>query len=426
MIPETLKNKLRPLQRLWSSRLRRITDKLASVCSFADTMDLANEFLHRKDDSFAKMTIADTARQDGDEKEKNDTAFVVSTFAMTEWLDDSGLVKECSLVPKEIASPSTTTEGRDLVDQKIQSIIESYNEGRPDEEKIKDTRMIEEIERCPENSVFVMVDSIVVPYQKKHRNVNGIKGMAREKKRTSIANAYILSREGSYCFTAASEEDVLKKVLAYLVHNDLLRDRELIFFADGAKSIKSLVERYFSFREYAYYIDWYHVHKKCYEYFSMALKGGKKNKERNSLIRYEFFKRLWAGNIKEAAEYLATIDESAIKSKPMIEAIRNYIEENKKDDLYCYALRKGLGLVNSSNRCEKENDTVVGHRCKGNAMSWSDKGALYMAQIRILFLNGEDRHEEGKLNAGWFSTRQAKYTPCPLSECMKKYMRNAA
>ena len=40
-----------------------------------------------------------------------------------------------------------------------------------------------------------------------------------------------------------------------------------------------------------------------------------------------------------------------------------------------YALRKKLGLRNSSNRVEKENDLIFAQRQKNNGMAWSEQGS---------------------------------------------------
>ncbi len=65
----------------------------------------------------------------------------------------------------------------------------------------------------------------------------------------------------------------------------------------------------------------------------------------------------------------------------------------------CYALRKELGLRNSSNPVEKANDTTVAQRQKHNGMSWSKGGSSAMTHIRAVYLNGEgeDWNKKGTL-----------------------------
>ena len=408
---------MKPLQRIWSYGLRRITDRLSGLVSFANATSILNDMLHREEDtSFAPRTIADTLGQDGEDKEQNDISYTSRVFEETPWLDKEGKVIPSCEIPTSIISPEYSEQGRKLIENIRDEVIASYNSHRISEEQIKDKKLIDLIHCCPSDSVFVMIDSIIIPFQKEHRDVNGVSGTRRDKKSTSIANAYILTIEGTYCFTAGTEREVTQRVLAYLVRNNMLSNRELVFLVDGAKGIKSLVKEYFGFRPYSYFLDWYHLRKKCYELFSMALYGGKANKERNAAIRYEFFKRLWAGNVDDALSYLERLDKTYIKSPSFFEAIKEYIGESKREHIYSYALRKELGLINSSNRCEKLNDVIVGERCKDNSISWSLEGSLHMAQIKIIFHNQED--VDGK----WFLDHEAKYQPVPLSSEMLKHM----
>ena len=56
----------------------------------------------------------------------------------------------------------------------------------------------------------------------------------------------------------------------------------------------------------------------------------------------------------------------------------------------CYAVRKELGLRNSSNPVEKANDMTVAQRQKHNGMSWSKSGSRALAGIQAVYLNGEE------------------------------------
>ena len=426
-VPRCLKNMLKPRQRIWSASLRRMVDLLASRVSFGMVVIILMQFLHREDtERFSRTSIENIVWQDGSDKQQNDEDFVRRVFEETPWLGNDGLPVKGVDIPDSITNPEFSGEGSKVLKDKLDGIIRAYNDGKPDEEKIKDKRMIDMVGACPYDSVYVMVDSIIVPHQKEHRDVNGITGTARKKKTSSIANAYILSREGTYQFTAKTEDEVMRCTLAYLIDNRLLENRELIFFADGANGIKALAEKYFSFRKFSYHLDWYHLRKKCYEYFSMALKGGKANKERNNKLRHEFFKRLWAGNVADAVQFLDNLDEEVIKSRTMLQAIKDYIGDKKKDSIYSYAIYKELHMINSSNRCEKQNDTLVGNRCKDNSRSWSDDGVLFMSQVRAIFENTNFGDERSDVSNDWFNTHQSKYTPVKLSETMESYMYDMA
>ncbi len=54
-----------------------------------------------------------------------------------------------------------------------------------------------------------------------------------------------------------------------------------------------------------------------------------------------------------------------------------------------YAVRRELGLRNSSNRGEKANDLIVADRQKHNGRSWSQSGSLALASVTALKQNQE-------------------------------------
>jgi hypothetical protein len=64
-----------------------------------------------------------------------------------------------------------------------------------------------------------------------------------------------------------------------------------------------------------------------------------------------------------------------------------------------YAMRKSLGLRNSSNKAEKSNDILVASRQKHNGMSWSKEGSVALSTISTLYKNNEQTnwYERGKI-----------------------------
>ena len=76
--------------------------------------------------------------------------------------------------------------------------------------------------------------------------------------------------------------------------------------------------------------------------------------------------------------------------------------ERNRSIIPCYALRRELGLRNSSNVGEKYNDLVVSDRQKHNGMSWSPDGSGALAALATLVRN--DQHD------AWFRTGQIRFT----------------
>ena len=96
----------------------------------------------------------------------------------------------------------------------------------------------------------------------------------------------------------------------------------------------------------------------------------------------------WTGNVKGALDYIADIDTKLVKSQEAINSLTKYIT-NKQENIPCYAIRKGLGLPNSSNPVEKANDLIVAHRQKGKGMAWSKEGSHALAAITVAGINNE-------------------------------------
>ena len=97
---------------------------------------------------------------------------------------------------------------------------------------------------------------------------------------------------------------------------------------------------------------------------------------------------LWVGKVDKAVAVLCNINTDMIKSKDAIEGLIGYLNRNWSY-IPCYALRKKLGLRNSSNQGEKANDLTVSERQKHNGMSWSKKGSSSLASITSLHQNNE-------------------------------------
>jgi hypothetical protein len=99
---------------------------------------------------------------------------------------------------------------------------------------------------------------------------------------------------------------------------------------------------------------------------------------------------LWAGNIDEAIEYVSHIDPDHVKKGVGLNPLLTYLNNKKKlDCIECYALRKFLGLKNSSNAVESENEAVVANRQK-DGEHWSIEGSANNASMNAVFLNHEE------------------------------------
>ena len=134
-------------------------------------------------------------------------------------------------------------------------------------------------------------------------------------------------------------------------------------------------------RSFGMILDWYYLKEKCKLELSLA------SRNRNSVLE-QILPLLWLGKIDAAIEVLKNVRMDYLKAGKTTAVLIGYLERNRKY-IPCYALRKRLGLRNSSNKGEKANDLAVSNRQKHNGMSWSINGSPALATITVLHLNNE-------------------------------------
>ena len=233
-------------------------------------------------------------------------------------------------------------------------------------------------------------------YKYKHKKGSNrvTKKVVKQKLKRSVA--HIRTNDGEYMLVASDLRKLFLLLLAIILKNNLLKDKQLCFFTDGAKNINNLIKEIFGFRQYYILLDWYHLKHQCYQYFTMGLKGGKENYKKNEQIRKGFYSIIFVGNIDGAKRYLDSIDKQIIKNQNYIDEIKNYLDR-KSEYIYCYGLMKNLHLQNSSSFVEKANDLLVANRCKNKAMSWVAEGLSGMTALLYLYVNAEVQWSKNKI-----------------------------
>lgn len=232
----------------------------------------------------------------------------------------------------------------------------------------------------PEHSVNISVDDVCV---KRQSGIRPKPDGSIQPKRVNNTVIHIQKGDGKYILNASSLYGTLKLLAGFLLNCGLL-GYQLVFFTDGARDIHGAIPKVFCFANYKVILDWYHLKKKFQEQLSMALRGSK--------IRNEFLDELlpclWYGNIDGAIHKLQNIEKKKIKDPTYIIKLIEYLERVRYC-VPCYALRKELGLRNSSNLGEKANDLVVANRQKHNGMSWSKEGSVAFASVSSASFNNE-------------------------------------
>lgn len=272
-----------------------------------------------------------------------------------------------------------------LPKSKIQKAIESCCDCDEIKEEIRNNPVGYE---NPEKTVNISMDDVGVKEQKSHRKrrQKDVEKLQEKKKRKYVHNTIVHVEKGekSYVLNGYGIINVLRLLIAFLLHNNLLK-HNLLFFIDGHKILlDSILRRFAWFKNITIILDWYHLEKKLKEQLSLAMKG---RDIRNAILK-DVSTFLWYGLVDSAVEYLRQIDKNLVKNEEALQKLITYLQRNTPY-IPCYAVRKILELRNSSNIGEKMNDLLVSERQKHNGMSWSRNGSVALASITALVRNGE-------------------------------------
>jgi hypothetical protein len=355
--------------------------KFCKGLSYREAADLMNTILRRsKEDSLKISTLVGFIERVGG-KIQDYLQAVSETILKDQHFEQETACAEGEPLIHGVVAQSQSPLEQKLWEDEIAKKVEEINALRGLREQIRNSERLLCMESPQEKFCYVSIDEVGVKHQKDTRKGDGSKS-AKYVQNTVI---HIQVDDASYYLTASSMDNALRMLVAFLQSNNLMLGYSFVFFADGAKNIKSYIEKYFSFHPYTLILDWYHLKKRCKELISSALRGTKekKNEYTQNLLRI-----LWVGNVKEAIEYLNQLDGSCIKSSQWLGELIGYLER-KEQHIVCYALRHGLGLRVSSNRAEKGNDLLVARRQKHNGMSWSFAGSSSLASITMVMLNDE-------------------------------------
>ena len=251
-----------------------------------------------------------------------------------------------------------------------------------------------------ETAIHISVDDVGVKKQKENREKKTCAPRSK-KNRERVQNTVIHVDNGgrSYILNGYGILCMLRILLAFLLHNEFL-SKKWVFFVDGNGLYKSVLEFFSWHRNLSVILDWYHLKKKCQELLSMTMKG---REIRNEVLE-KLLPLLWHGLVDQAIRYLKSLPECEIKNEEQRGKLISYVDRNRPM-IPVYAIRKELGLRNSSNRGEKANDLIVAQRQKHNGMSWSKSGSVSLATVAALKKNKEypkwfrDREIEFKLVA---------------------------
>ena len=309
-------------------------------------------------------------------------------------LEENGFTAEGKPIAEQNEYGVTSEPASSMPAAWVVGAIAEYNEGKDESARI-DVDQAGKLYESMDKTVNISLDDVGV---KKQKETGRSPAKERKDKREYVENTVgHVEHDGKrYIFNTSSIVAIMPLLVAFLLHNKLL-GCHLQFFVDGARNLQAAILKGFSwFGSFTMILDWYHLQQKCKMESSLALRN---SVLRNSLLEH-ILPLLWLGKIDAAIEVLRNVPTDHLKSGKTTEALITYYERNRPY-IPCYALRKKLGLRNSSNKGEKANDLAVSNRQKHNGMSWSKEGSPALATITTLHLNNEENN--------WLSHGRVEY-----------------
>lgn len=300
--------------------------------------------------------------------------------------------------PTEVGGATAGTDRRlkaEVVDEQLAGVVEEMDKRgfTPEQIGAARQRAAGAVYEDPAHCTSVSVDDVDVKKQKAHRErtlaaaAPGRSDAASETgplSRPKVTNTVARIEQGArhFILSASSLGQVLRFVLAFLLHNDLLGGR-LHLFTDGYRSLQDTLLAFFAWHPRVWLVlDWYHVVKKFKEDLSRACRAREvRNQHLRTVVRF-----LWYGMVTAAHQYLAAIPTADLKDPAPIERLQNYLQRNEHA-IPCYALRHRLGLRNGSSPVESANNQVTARRQKRNGMSWSKPGSQALTALSVLVCN---------------------------------------
>ena len=277
------------------------------------------------------------------------------------------------------------------------------------------------VEKDSSQTTRISIDAVLVEEQVEHHVSGGKPEMKKSKSYIKHWDIRVDDDQKSYFITSVDEEAAYKQLLALLIKTKLI-NRYLVFFIDGETKIHTAINAYFKPWSHAVYLDFHHLQEKIEllassmivsrrvpnpsakpEYYTRGEKAGQlKEPEKtalSNLYNKEMASMAWSGNLVPLVAYIRLIPETDIKSEEARNSLLTYIK-NKQDWITCYRIRKIVGLPNSSNVVEQENQMIVSIRQKDELMAWRTIGSSSVASISAMYRNNEQDtwYEEGTLN----------------------------
>lgn len=239
----------------------------------------------------------------------------------------------------------------------------------------------------PKETVYVIPDAVSCKKQKEHRKASSTLTNEKDNSRKTVSScvATVMYQGQKMSVLAPQYLPLARQVIAVMITNKLL-NQHCCLISDGERKIREVFIEILApiFGSLHHVLDWHHLERRVAQMLSLSIKG---TDIRNAHLK-KLKHLLWFGCTSSAIEYLKAISPDEIKSKKHLIELEEYFLR-RRSQIPVYAVRKELGLANSSNPVEKANDRIVSCRQKHKGMSWSQEGSSALASIRMVAYNGQ-------------------------------------
>lgn len=396
-IPRKVAQDLNANARIWTYDLEYYLIAIVSMTSCRKTAWILNCILGRTEEQkFSPTTICIKKTQFGmmslnkmndiAEEQLNDVTFFTDGQVV---LDDN------------LEENSTSNRDRSALtsQENIDETIKNFNMENSIENQIDPgVNHLDTLEKDPEHTNYVTGDVCYARHQKEQKNTPA---------EASEEAKYVQNPVGTLQQGISSDEDEQKGKKIFFNHESIYGvfliifailfmtnciGEDIVFFFDGELRIVEEFKKLFWWKHNVIIIlDWFHITQIVNLYIGIALTNREKYKDIKDDIKKTILRLIWVGKIKECLEYLKSIDKKLIKNQDKLDNLIQYFIE-RQQYIVCYALRKQLGLPNSSNPAETASNILVANRQKKKGSSWSFDGSRGMSTICALRKNGQFRN----------------------------------
>ena len=360
--------------------------------SYRHTSRRLNRLRHQSDrDGTPSRTLQAQAEREGTRLQHALDQKATQILNAAQVSEQDGTVIVPSLPP--VSQPLTMPQDR------VNDAIETCQKSLKHSFDLRSNPMLYE---APDMTVNITVDDVGVKRQKAERRSSASEPASSSPDQSTTTRKYAhttvvhLEQMGwTYVLAGRGMAHVLRLVMACLFSNGL-EGFHLQFFTDGYGILHEAIRRSFSwYPNVVIVLDWYHLLKKCQMQLSLACDG---RDHRNTVLK-ELLPLLWYGQLDKAITFIQGLEAQHIKNAEALTKLIGYFERNR-EHIPCYAVRKVLGLRNSSQIGEKMNDLLVSNRQKHRGMSWSQSGSVSLAVLAALKRNGEHAQwfDEGEID----------------------------